>query len=1139
MHSVKKLLALSFVFLLTFQTIGIVGYAANTESNSSGNIMIESKETPQSSKENEAQILTEIEQSERIETKSESEQIGKGVTFTTFEMLDARGWINGEMLEIDLKNEAVSLDLLTADGVVAASEPISEVTKREGAIASVNGDFFDINSTQAPLGIEIKDHEIIKGPNNGREMAAGVTTEGIGEIAAIFLEGTFTFNEQEHELASYNQNTIPENGIGLYNALWGQASREGAVHGDPNVYEVIIEEGEVVKTGSEISDDEIVKNRNILIGRGNGTDTLKEMRVGDSVTVEYAPKTNGDGEYAFAIGGNPTLVKEGAVQDVDDETLAPRTAVGFSEDGGTMYLVLVDGRQSSSRGMTLYEMAEFMKEIGSYQALNLDGGGSSTLTSRMPGENEAEVKNNPSDGVERSVPNGIGIFTAKENGQLTGLNVDTVMQHENAYRVFPELTRSFTVKGFDDAYDAVSAENIQWEAYPSESGTFNEEGVFTASKTGLAVAKAKEGNIESESRIQVLGDLKRIEATESRISTVLEEPDTFSVIGIDENGYAAPIEPEDIQLDYDESVIEVTNNEDASFTVNPKQDGASTTITVAVLDKKFYLPVTIGFQEEVVSGFEDSSDWSVQKHPSSVGASIEEVEGREGNAIQLNYDFSTTTATRAAYLQATPDLELPANTQKIGLWIHGDGNGAWLRAVLRDTSNTQYVINLADEVDWTGWKYVEASLPAGVQHPVKLWRIYPVETVQSQQYAGSLIFDELTVQVPPEVDIPEQEKITTDPLVIQNDEFGEDRWKFAVISDTQFVAANPNSDVLQRTRETLQQIVAADPEFLVINGDFVDTGYPEDFQLAKQVLEEEVGDRFPIYYVPGNHEMMGTGNLTNFEEVFGETRQSFVHNGVQFVMLNSSAGSYRASDFQQLVELQATLNKAARNPEVRNTVVFSHHPTNDPMPTDASQLSDRKEVALVEKWLSEFRMTSGGKGAIFISSHASTFNVNRVNGVPYFVTGTAGKDPYGTPDNGGILGWTMFGVENESSLLRGIQSPEETDWIRTEVNPLLEEITVDAPEELAVGETIEVKATGHQPGGINFPLRYPASVNWSGSDNVFVGNSEESNEAIRSGEYTSVFDYTTGNLRALQQGEVTLKVQSNQMESEVKIQINE
>ena len=54
-----------------------------------------------------------------------------------------------------------------------------------------------------------------------------------------------------------------------------------------------------------------------------------------------------------------------------------------------------------------------------------------------------------------------------------------------------------------------------------------------------------------------------------------------------------------------------------------------------------------------------------------------------------------------------------------------------------------------------------------------------------------------------------------------------------------------------------------------------------------------------------------------------------------------------------------------------------------------------------------------------------------------------------------------------------------------------------------------------------------------------VGNSEESNEAIRSGEYTSVFDYTIGNLLALQQGEVTLKVQSNQMESEIKIQINE
>src|SRR5690625_1882155 len=179
--------------------------------------------------------------------------------------------------------------------------------------------------------------------------------------------------------------------------------------------------------------------------------------------------------------------------------------------------------------------------------------------------------------------------------------------------------------------------------------------------------------------------------------------------------------------------------------------------------------------------------------------------------------------------------------------------------------------------------------------------------------------------------MPEQGKPEADPLILQNKEFGEDRWEFAVISDTQLVAANPDSEAMERTRDTLQEITAEDPECLVINGDFVDTGYPEDFQLAKQVLDEEVGDQFPVYYVPGNHEIAGTGSLDNFKAVFGDTRQSFVHNGVQFIMMDSSAGSYRISDFQQLVELQSTITEAARNPEIRNVVVFSHHPTNDPM----------------------------------------------------------------------------------------------------------------------------------------------------------------------------------------------------------------
>jgi len=843
------------------------------------------------------------------------------------------------------------------------------------------------------------------------------------------------------------------------------------------------------------------------------------------------------GEFEFAIGGSPVLVKNGEVQHVNNQELAPRTAVGFSEDGKTMYLALVDGRQSSSRGMSLFEMGELMKEFGAYHALNLDGGGSSTMTARTPGEYEAEVKNNPSDGEARPVPNGIGIFTAEGNGQLSGLHVLPEVEDKNAYRVFPGLTRNFTVKGFDDAYDPVDTGEIHWEIYPGEFGSFNQQGVFFGHTPGLALAKVKAGNLEAESRIQVLDELNKIEASKSRISLTLGETDTFSVTGYDENGYMAPIELQDVELAYDESVIEIEENKDGGFTVTPLQDGSSAMISVNVLDETYNIPVTIGFAEEIVSEFEDDAGWTFTVFPAAVGGSMEVVEGKEGNGIQLNYDFSTTTATRAAYLQASPDLALPEHAQKIGLWVYGDGNGAWLRAVLRDAENTQYVLNLADEVDWTGWKYVEADIPDGIQSPLNLWRIYPVETDQEKQYTGQLIFDDLTVQVPPTVDMPEQDRSEPDPLVLQNTDIEDDRWKFAVISDTQFIARDPDSEVMRRTRENLQQIAEENPDFLVINGDFVDTAYPEDFELAKQVLDEEIGDRFPVYYVPGNHEIAGTGNLDNFKEVFGDTRHSFVHKGTQFIMLDSSAGSYRASDFEQLMELQETLQEAARNPEVRNVAVFSHHPTNDPLTTANSQLDDRKEVELVEEWLAEFRMMSGGKGAVFISSHASIFHVDRVDSVPYMVMGSAGKDPYGTPDQGGFLGWAMFGVEKESSMLRGIKKPAETDWLKAKVNPLLDGITINVPESVAVGDQVEIEAIGHQPGNINIPLRYPASVDWTGSENVFIGDAEEVAEAIDAGDYDAVFDYTTGELTALAAGEITLHVQSNNMEEEAAIVI--
>jgi exopolysaccharide biosynthesis protein len=99
---------------------------------------------------------------------------------------------------------------------------------------------------------------------------------------------------------------------------------------------------------------------------------------------------------------------------LNDEALEPRTAVGVNKNGRRLYLVVVDGRQPLySEGATLQVLAGLLKDFGAYYAMNLDGGGSSTLV--MEGaDGEAIILNSPIDsyipGRERPVANHLGVY---------------------------------------------------------------------------------------------------------------------------------------------------------------------------------------------------------------------------------------------------------------------------------------------------------------------------------------------------------------------------------------------------------------------------------------------------------------------------------------------------------------------------------------------------------------------------------------------------------------------------------------------------------------------------------------------------------------------------------------------------------
>ena len=131
------------------------------------------------------------------------------------------------------------------------------------------------------------------------------------------------------------------------------------------------------------------------------------------IYVKLNTNPNWDG-VKHIISGGPYLIKNGEIYiDVAEQKLNaitgrnPRTAIGITADKN-LVLVTVDGREESSVGMTLTELANFMKEIGCVDAMNLDGGGSSVMYVA------GNIVNSPSIKGGIAISNAFTVSVAKE-----------------------------------------------------------------------------------------------------------------------------------------------------------------------------------------------------------------------------------------------------------------------------------------------------------------------------------------------------------------------------------------------------------------------------------------------------------------------------------------------------------------------------------------------------------------------------------------------------------------------------------------------------------------------------------------------------------------------------------------------------
>ena len=370
-----------------------------------------------------------------------STRLAPGVTYEQFDITAAKGVTHAHVVVVDLRNTHVRVNLLYP-GTVAAREPVSQLADSAGAVAGVNGDFFNITETQHPgveatgstdgpavaSGVALK-AAVPDGQRFGPSLPPGTNTRnvlgvGVDRVArldSLTLTGSVRTPQGRFRLGGFNQYALPENSIGAFTAQWGSVSRARATCGtdtdragacSSDTYEVTVRGGRVVSVSNTPGTGAIATGTTVLVGREAGAQRLRKLVTGERVQVQHRLVASRSGvPYRFALGGYPVLRNGQPLAGLDNGTSAVRTAVGIADRGHRLILFATDGAVAYRNGLTIAEVATQMRKLGSVDAFSLDGGGSTTLVARASGASAVTVRNHPSGGAERPVPNGVGVFS--------------------------------------------------------------------------------------------------------------------------------------------------------------------------------------------------------------------------------------------------------------------------------------------------------------------------------------------------------------------------------------------------------------------------------------------------------------------------------------------------------------------------------------------------------------------------------------------------------------------------------------------------------------------------------------------------------------------------------------------------------
>lgn len=517
---------------------------------------------------------------------TESEKAAGNIEIITKKMLMNAGFVTVNIIKADLSDKDIDLTFLKDENNIKTLYNTKTLTDKMNATAGINGDFYAKSSTSneaSSIGVEIKDGELLSG------YALSSTQMGVG---ARLNDGSFYFdyidtlttiiapNGEGDVIKAYNK-FDSLSGIVMYDRNWGALS----IGSTGNLEEMVVEDGIVTAINHDVGQIEIPENGYVLAYLKDLNSFIPDnFKVGDEVKIDRVINPDIEGDIDFALGGGTILVTEGQKAKITHTAgvREPRSAWGVDKEERYAYLVTVDGRSNKSVGVTLDEFSDILIDIGLYNAINLDGGGSSTLVAKKQGEDNTSVINTPSDSHLRGVINGVGITSSHQKGKISQIKLDFDKE-----KVFVNTSVMLSVTAMDNNYLGVDFDKEKVIFSVPKNAGYIKDFVFYPQKSGEITITAEYMGIISSEKITILDMPHSLELATKEKKMKSGEKYLVTLKGYDKDGYSALIDLNHVGINVSDDILSFDGN-----TIKATNKGTSV-VTFSFGDVKTHMIIRV------------------------------------------------------------------------------------------------------------------------------------------------------------------------------------------------------------------------------------------------------------------------------------------------------------------------------------------------------------------------------------------------------------------------------------------------------------------------------------------------------------------------------------------------------------------